>query len=124
MLGDIPTSLSPLQGYSVAEIAGLQPVSDVVPLLADLYRVLAELWAEGSLDEQDSLESRHVDVVEEPPEPPSHALSRLMESSMDLVAVVPSQDHVAWAVKPQLHPEVLRIHQPTQRLEELLVFLR
>ena len=102
--------------------------SDLLPqgiaFLADANGILPEFRAKGLLDEQDALKSRDIDVVEQPPEPPTHGLTGHAEGLMDLLSVGPAKDHPAGLIRLQLYPEIVGIHQLSQGLQESLVLLR
>ena len=95
-----------------------------VALLADPDGVLAQLRAEGLFDEQDRLEGRNVYIIIYTPEPPADALAGHVERLVNLLAVRTTEHHVARAVRFQLDPQVLRLDQALQILQEFLVLLR
>ena len=78
--------------------------------------MLTQLRAEDLLDEQDGLEGRNVDVVEEPAEAPANPLAGHPEGSVDLLTICPAKHHSARLIRLQLYPEVPRFHQLIQGL--------
>lgn len=127
---DVPSngSLIPALPTSVQRIGRLEAVSgDLLPqrvaLPADPDRVVAELRTEGPLDEQDGLEGGDVDIIIYTSEPPADALTSRAVGLVDLLTVRALEHHVAGAVRSQLDPQVLRLHQPLQDLQEHAVLL-
>lgn len=108
-------------GTLEASLRGFLP--QIVSLPANADRVLAELRPEAFLDEQDGLERRDIDVIEQPVETPAHTLAGQPEGLMNLIAVCAAEDHVAGLARPQFDLQLMRFHQLLQGLQELLVFL-
>ena len=98
-------------------------LAEPVPLLADLNGVLAKLGTEDFLQKQNGLEGLHVDMIEQPVEAPPDTLAGHAKRAVDLLSIGSLQDHVAGLSRLQLDPEVLRLHQGLQVLQEGLVLL-
>ena len=96
---------------------------DPVSLSADLNGVLAKLGTEDFLQKQNGLERLHVDMIEQPVEAPPDTLAGHAKRAVDLFPIGSLQDHVAGLSRLQFHPEVLRLHQDLQVLQEGLVLL-
>ena len=98
-------------------------LAEPVPLLADPDRMVTQLRAEHLLQKQYGLECLHIDMVEQPVEPPSDTLTGHAKGPVDLLPISPFQDHVARFSMLQLDPQVLRLDQALQVLQKCLVFL-
>ena len=94
-----------------------------VPLLADSDRMFAELSAECALYEKQSFERGNVDIIMYTPEPPADRLARHAERPINLVSIGATKDHVAGVSGLEFNPQVLRLHQPLQGLQELRILL-
>lgn len=94
-----------------------------VALFTDVDGVVTQFRAERLLYEQDRLEGRDVHLAENPMEAPADALPAHAKGLVNFFAVRTLEHQVAWPTRPQLDPQVLRVHQALQGLQELLVLL-
>jgi len=62
-------------------------------------------------------------MAEQPLEPPPNALPRHAKGLVDLLAIGSLENHVAGPAGLQFNPQVLRLHQLSQVLQECLVLL-
>ena len=87
------------------------------------YRIVPQLGAEGLFDEHDGLEGPHIRVAKQMVKPPPYSLPGYAEGLVDVLSVGSFEDHAAWLTRLELHPQVFRLHQPLQSLQEDLVLL-
>ncbi len=96
---------------------------ELVPLPADLDRMVAQLGAEDLLQKQNRLEGFHIYMIEQSVKAPPDTLAGHAEGLVNLLPVGPLEDHIAGLNRFQRDPEVLRLHQGFQVLQKCLVFL-
>ena len=113
--------LRPLRGISKSVCHNLPP--HLIPLPAYPHRILPQLRPEGLLDHQNRLECLHVHLAEEPVKSPPNSLSRHPKRFMNLLAIGALENHVAGPTRLQFHPQIFRIHQDLEILQECFVFL-
>lgn len=113
--------LSPLS--DIPETALMHVPAQPISLLADLNGILSKLRPEHTLQKHDGFERLHVDMVEQPLEPPAHTLAGNIESAVYLFTVRSFKHHVAGLSRFQLDPEILGLRQILEFLQECPVLL-
>ena len=88
-----------------ASLQGL--LSQGIPFLADLDRILPRLRTENLLYHQDGQKRFDVHLVEQPLKTPAYPLPRDSEGFVDLLAVGAFENHITETATLQFHPKVL-----------------
>ena len=101
----------------------LGSLSQFYPLPGYLQCLLPEASAEVALYAVQDFVGLHIDLIEEPLEPPPDTLASHVKGLVDLLAVGALEDHITGPTRLQLDPQVLRVHQLPQLLQECRIFL-
>jgi len=78
--------------------------SQLIPLLANIDRMLSQLGPKGSFNHQYCGKRINVYLVEKPIEPPPHPLPCHLKRLVNLLTISALKDHIAGPTRFQFHP--------------------
>jgi len=87
------------------------------------HRIIPQLRTKGLFYHQNRFKRLHIDLTKQPLEPPPHPLPCRAKGFVNLLTICPLKNHITWPIRLQFYPQILRLHQLLQILQECLVFL-